>query len=65
MDQPQLSSVILTPFNFFEWKPKVLLLLRSKEFYKITMGSELELNSTVEKLKYFNRMDEEFGIICL
>ena len=64
MDQPQLPSVILTPFNFFERKPKVLL-LRSKGLYRITMGNEPKPNSTIKKLKYFNRMDEAFGLLCL
>ena len=65
MDQPQFPLVILTPFNFFEWKPKVLLLLRSKGLYRITMGNEPEPNFVVNKLKCFNKMDEAFGLLCL
>ena len=57
--------MILTPFNYFEWKPNVLLLLRSKGLYMFTMGNEPDLNSVVEKSKYFNRMDEAFGLLCL
>ena len=64
MDQLQLPSVILTPFNFFEWKPKVLL-LRSKGLYRITMGNEPKPNFVIEKSNYFNRMDEEFRLLCL
>ena len=29
------------------------------------MGTELEPNSPVEKAKYFNRIDEAFGMLCL
>ena len=29
------------------------------------MGTEVEPNSIVEKLKYFNRIDEAFGLLCL
>lgn len=56
--------MILT-LNYFDWKPKILLLLCSKGFYMITMGTETEPTSTIEKLKYFNRMDEAYEIICL
>jgi hypothetical protein len=64
MEQPS-TSMILTPFNYFEWKPKIILLLRSKGIYRVTMGTEVEPNSAVEKEKYFNRMDEAYGILCL
>ena len=29
------------------------------------MGAETEPNSAMEKVKYFNILDEEFGILCL
>jgi hypothetical protein len=29
------------------------------------MGQEAEPNSAVAKAKYFNRMDEAFGFLCL
>jgi hypothetical protein len=64
MDQPS-SSVILTPFNYFEWKPKIELLLHSKGLYRVTMGTEVEPTSAIEKSNYFNRIDEAYGIVCL
>jgi hypothetical protein len=64
MEQPS-TSVILTPFNYFEWKPKIILLLRSKGLYRVTMGTEVEHDSAIEKEKYFNRMDESYGILCM
>ena len=39
--------------------------LSSKGLYIVTMGTENELNSAVEKSKFFNRMDEAFGMLCL
>ena len=33
--------------------------------YRVTMGTEVEPNSAVEKAKYFNRIDEAFGKLCL
>ena len=29
------------------------------------MGTEVEPNSVVEKDKYFNKLDEEYGLLCL
>ena len=37
--------------------------LIAKGLYKVTMGTEVEPNSAVEKAKYFNRLDEAFWII--
>ena len=31
----------------------------------VTMGTEVEPNSVVEKSKYFNRLDEAFGLMYL
>lgn len=59
------QSVILTPYNYFEWKPKIQLHLRSRGLFRITMETEVEPTSAMEKTRYFNRMDEAFGILCL
>ena len=59
------THVLLTPFNYFEWKDEMVIQLRSKGLYRVTMGTEVEPNFVVEKSKYFNRLDEEFGILCL
>ena len=37
----------------------------SKGLYRVTMGTEAEPNSAIEKLKYFNTLDEDFGMLCL
>ena len=37
---------------------------RSKILYRVTMGTETELNAFVEKLRYINRLDEPFKILC-
>ena len=39
--------------------------LRSKVLYRVTMGTENEPNSVVEKSKYLNRLDEAFEMLCL
>ena len=39
--------------------------LRSKCLYKVTIGTEVKPNSVAEKSKNFNRLDEAFGMLCL
>ena len=35
-----------------------------KGLYQITMDTEAEPNSAIEKSKYLNRKDEAFGLLC-
>ena len=63
MDQSQ--KIILTPFNFFEWKAETKILLRAKGLYKVTMASKAEPNAVAEKIKWHNRRDEAYGLLCL
>ena len=61
----EATHIILTPFNLFNWKAEMVIQLRDKGLYRVTMGTEVEPNSAVEKAKYFNRLDEAFGLLCL
>jgi len=61
----QPTKLILNAFNYFEWKTKITLLLRGKGLYRVTMGTKIELTSAMEKIKYFNKLDEEIGMIFL
>jgi hypothetical protein len=36
-----------------------------KGLYRIAMPTETKPTSTVEKSKYFNRMDEAYGLLCM
>ena len=56
---------MITPFNLFDWKEEMVIQLRAKGLYRVTMGTKVEPNSEVEKAKYFNRLDEAFGLLCL
>lgn len=47
--------MILNPFNYFDWKPKIQLLLCSKGRFRITMGNNIEPKSSIYKLNYFNK----------
>ena len=64
-EEMEKNRVFLTTFNYFEWKVKMVIQLRLKGLFRVTMGIETESNSVVEKLKYFNRLDEVFKMICL
>ena len=59
------THVLLNPFNHFEWKAEMVIHLRSKFLYRVTMGTETEPNSIVEKALNFNRLDESFGMLGL
>ena len=63
MDQSQ--KTILTPFNYFEWKSEMDILLRVKGLYRVTMATEAEPNAAAEKIKWHNRRDEAYGLLCL
>ena len=59
------SSMIMTPFNYHEWKSKIGTLLHSKGLYRVYMDLEIEPNYIVEKDKWHNRLDESYGFIFL
>ena len=59
------THIILTPFDFFDWKGEMVIQLRAKGLFRVTMGTEVEPNSAVEKAKYFNKLDEAYGLLCL
>ena len=63
MDQYQ--KIILTPFNFFECKAEMEILLKEKGLYRVTMGIEVEPNVAIEKIKWQNKRDEAYGVLCL
>ena len=42
-----------------------MIQLRLKFLYRFTMGTKTKPNSIVEKSKYFKKLDEAFGMICL
>ena len=63
MDQTQ--KIILNPFNLFEWKVEMEILLRAKGLYRVTMAIEAERNAAAEKIKWHNRRDEAYVRLCL
>ena len=61
----QSQKVILTTFNLFEWKAEMEILLREKGLYRVTMATEADPNEATEKIKWHNRRDDAYGILCL
>ena len=63
MDQSQ--RIILNPFNLFEWKDEMEIFLKVKFIYKVTMETEVETNAVAQKIKWHNRRDEAYVLLCL
>jgi hypothetical protein len=57
------SEILLMPHNYLEWKPKIMLHLRCRGLYQITMEIELEPDSIDEKNDFLNRQDMAIGSI--
>ena len=41
------------------------MLLRAKGIYRATMETEADPNVVAEKIKWHNRRDEAYGLLCL
>ena len=48
----QSHKIILTPFNFFEWKYEMEILLREKGIYMVTMETKEHPNVFAKKIKW-------------
>ena len=59
------THALLTQLKYNKWKAEMMIQLRSKGLYRVTMGTKTEPNSVVEKSKYFNRLDDAFKMVCL
>ena len=59
------ERIILTPFNFLEWKDEMEIFLRVKFLYRVTMATEIKPNAAADKIKWHNRRDEAYGFLCL
>jgi hypothetical protein len=56
-------EILLTPPNYLEWKPKIVILLRSRGLYQIIMAMEVDPDYVDEKNDFLNRQDMAIGII--
>jgi hypothetical protein len=58
-----LQTILITPHNYLEWKPKIMLLLKCIGLYQITMEMEVDPYSADEKNNFCNRQDMAIGCI--
>ena len=56
---------LLTSFNYHQCKEDMDSLLHTKKLYRLIMELELEPILNYVKEKYWNRLDESFGYLCL
>ena len=59
------SADLSTTYNFHSWKSYMEIQLRSKGLFRVTMDTEVELGSAIEKSRFLNKKNEAFGFICL
>ena len=60
------SSVdLLTLFNFHSWKRDINIKLHSIGLYRVTMDTEEEHGSAIDKSRFLNKKDEAFKFLCL
>ena len=60
------SSVdLLTPYNFHSWKGDMEIQLRSRGLYRVTMDTEDEPGTAIDKSRFLNKKDEAFRFLCL
>ena len=51
----------LTPFNYHQWKDDMVVMLRTKQLFRLIEETEEEPDSDKDKAKYMNRLDESHG----
>ena len=58
-------AIIITSFNYHEWKSKISILLGSRGLYRVTLALDNEPNPVIEKAKWHNMLDEAYGLLFL
>ena len=60
------SSVdLLTPYDFHSRKGDMEIQLHSRGLYRVTMDTEDEPGTAIDKSRFLNKKDEAFGFLCL
>jgi hypothetical protein len=57
------SEILLTPHNYLEWKPKIMLHIKCRGLYQINMEMEVDPDSFNDKNDFLNRQDMAIGSI--
>ena len=61
----QSHHIILTPFNYFEWKAQMDILMRRKCLFIVKMETKVDPNIVEENINWYNRRDEGYGLLSL
>ena len=56
---------LLSPFNYHQCKEDMEIHICSKRLFKLTMEIEKDPIHYVNKEKYWNRLEESYGCLCL
>ena len=59
------TPIILTPFNYLDWRDDMQIVLCNKGQYRVTMAREVKPQQHLEKSKYLNKLDEAFGFMYI
>ena len=60
-----ISVPPLSPFNYVEWKLKMIAYLKSHELFDVSIRVVAMPESDDEKSIWFNNYDEAYGAMCL
>ena len=60
-----LTPIILTPFNYLDWRDDMQIVLCNKGLYSVTIAREVKPQQPLENSKYLNKLDEAFGFMCI
>jgi hypothetical protein len=58
------KEFILTHCNYFAWKERIMIHIRTRGLYRLNLNIDTKPTSTIEKSKYLNQMDETLITIC-
>ena len=60
-----ISVPPLSPFNYAEWKLKMIAYIKSHDLFDVSIGAVVMPESDDKKYIWFNKCDRANGAICL
>ena len=64
MDSLPSTPQILTTSKYLDWRADIQVSLCNKGYFRIILGRQVEPHQPVEKNKFLNYLDEDFGYLC-
>ena len=56
---------LLSPFNYVDWKPKMIAYLKRQFLFDVSIGALIEPESYEDNIDWINNFDIDYGIMCL